>query len=152
VVIFTLRVSLTHRSQILNDQPDGSVCLELMAMEQLGKFYNEDFCMTSFGDAANGMLPHIAGSMSTGFIGVTTFLHEELNPRLEALSPTASNEEIARTLMEASANYEKKHRPLSQKLVDYSIQQGGIFSGGILDVNELSVRPRFLWQTVRGGA
>ena len=121
-----------------------------MAVEKLGTFFNEDLCMTSFGDAANGMVPHIAGSMSTGFIGVTTFLHEELNPRLQALSQSATNEEIAKTLMEAAANYEKKHRPLSQRLVDYSIQQGSIFSGGVLDVDELSMRPRYLWQTVRG--
>ena len=94
--------------QILNEQPDGCVCLELMAMEKLGGFFNEDLCMTSFGDAANGMLPHIAGSMSTGFIGVTTFLHERLNPRLQALSSSASNPEIAKALMDASTEYEKK--------------------------------------------
>ncbi|KAH8817269.1 hypothetical protein F5884DRAFT_694525 [Xylogone sp. PMI_703] len=132
--------------RILNDQPDGCVCLELMAVEKLGKFYNEDLCMTSFGDAANGMLPHIAGSMSTGFIGVTTFLRDELNPRFQALGPNASNDEIAEALMEASANYQAKHQPLSQKLADYSAEQGSVFAGGVLDVDELSMRPRFLWQ------
>jgi salicylate hydroxylase len=136
--------------QILNDQPDGCVCLELMTMEKLGTFFNNDLCMASFGDAANGMLPHIAGSMSTGFIGVTTFLYEELNPRIQSLNPSASNDKIAKVPMDASADYEKKHRPLSQKVVDYSIEQGDVWSGGVLDVDELSMRPRYLWQTIRG--
>lgn len=131
---------------MLNDQPDGCICLELMATEKLGKFYNEDLCMTSFGDAANGMLPHIAGSMSTGFIGSTTFLCDELNPRFKALGPNASNDEIAKTLMEASARYQEKHQPLAQKLADYSAEQGSVFAGGVLDVDKLSMRPRFLWQ------
>lgn len=103
--------------------------------------------MTSFGDAANGMLPHIAASMSAGFIGVTTFLHKELNPRIENLRPNASNAEIAEAIMEASAGYERTHRPLAQKLVDYSTEQGGLWSGGVLDVEKLATRPRFLWQS-----
>lgn len=103
--------------------------------------------MTLFGDSANGMLPHIAGSMSTGFIGVTTFLHEELNPRLKSLRPDASDEEISQVLMEASAAYDQKHRPLAQILHDYSVEQGPLWSGGVVDVDELSRRPKFLWQS-----
>ena len=41
--------------------------------------------------------------------------------------------------MDAAADYEKNHRHLSQKLVDYSIEQGSIFSGGVLDADELSL-------------
>ena len=119
-------------------------------METLGKFYNTDLCMTTFGDAANGMLPHIAGSMSTGFIGVTTFVHDEFNPLIESLNVDASDVEIAAAFMKASAGYETRHRPLAQKLVDYSVEQGSIFSGAVLDVDKLSMRPKFLWQTVKG--
>jgi salicylate hydroxylase len=135
---------------MLNDEPDGCQCLELMAMEKLGTFYNTDLCMTTFGDAANGMLPHIVGSISTGFIGVTTFLHNEFNPEIESLKADASDAEIAEILMKASAAYEATHRPLSQKLVDHSYEQGGIFSGAVLDVESLSTRPKFLWQAVKG--
>ncbi|KAK6607007.1 mannitol 1-phosphate dehydrogenase [Botrytis cinerea] len=131
---------------LLNDQPGGCVCLELTHMQTLGTFTNQSHCMTSFGDAANGMLPHIGGSMATGFIGVTTFLHEELNPRIHALNPNASNAEIAEVLMEASIAYERKHKPLAQKLVDYSREQGFVFSGGVTDAEELARRARFLWK------
>lgn len=102
--------------------------------------------MTSFGDAANGMQPHIAGSMSTGFIGVTTYLHEELNPRLSGLDVNASHVDIAEMLMDAAAGYEERHRPLAQTLVDYSDEQGKLWSSGELDLQKLSMRPRFLWQ------
>jgi salicylate hydroxylase len=134
---------------VLNDQPDGCQCLELMSMQKLGKFFSRDLCMTTFGDAANGMLPHIAGSMSTGFIGVTAFLHE-LNPRINSLKSDAGNAEIAEAIMDASAGYEEKHRPLAQKLVDFSAEQGGIFAGGIVDEDTLSRRPKFLWKTMSG--
>ncbi|KAI9646386.1 hypothetical protein NHQ30_004377 [Ciborinia camelliae] len=132
--------------QLLNDQPGGCICLELTHMHTLGTFYNQDLCMTSFGDAANGMLPHIGGSMATGFIGVTSFLLEELNPRIQALDSDASNAEIAKVLMEASIAYERKHKPLAQKLVDYSREQGFVFSGGVVDAEELARRARFLWK------
>ncbi|KAF7907559.1 uncharacterized protein EAF01_005145 [Botrytis porri] len=132
--------------RLLNDQPGGCVCLELTHMQTLGTFTNQSHCMTSFGDSANGMLPHIGGSMATGFIGVTTFLHEELNPRIHVLSPNASNAEIAKVLMEASIAYERKHKPLAQKLVDYSREQGFVFSGGVTDAEELARRARFLWK------
>jgi salicylate hydroxylase len=121
-------------------------CLDLTFMENLGAFFNEDLCITSFGDAANGMLPHIAGSMSTGFIGVTTYLHGELNPRLGELEDNASDTEIAEVLTRAGFAYEAKHRPLAQKLVDYSAEQGTLWAGGVLDGEKLSFRPRFLWQ------
>lgn len=101
--------------------------------------------MTTFGDAANGMLPHIAGSMSTGFIGVTVFLHEGLNPLIDRLSSDATNEEIADLVLEASALYDVTHRPLAQKLLDFTTEQGPLWSGGIVDVEELAKRPRFLW-------
>jgi len=101
----------------------------------------------SFGDAANGMLPHIAGSMSTGFIGTTTFLHDELNPRIASLAPDASDEEISAMLMQAADGYERKHKPLAQKLVDYSWEQGTIFNGGVTDTEVIATRPRFLWQS-----
>lgn len=84
--------------------------------------------------------------MATGFIGVTTFLVEELNPRIQNLNPHASNAEIAEVLMEASVAYERKHKPLAQKLVDYSREQGFVFSGGVVDAEELARRARFLWK------
>ncbi|KUJ16736.1 uncharacterized protein LY89DRAFT_585378 [Mollisia scopiformis] len=121
-------------------------CLDLMVMKKLGLFYNKELRMTSFGDAANGMPPHMGGSMSTGFIGVTTFLYQELNPRIESLSPQASNAEIAEIVMEASLEYEEKHRPLAQKLCDYSIEQGDIFTGGVIDIDEITRRPKSLWE------
>lgn len=116
-------------------------------MKHLGTFFNRDLCMTSFGDAANGMLPHIAGSMSTGFIGATTFLHDEFNPRIKSLAANAEKAEIAGALMDASAGYEREHRPLAQKLVDYSAEQADIWNGGVLDADVFSKRPRFLWET-----
>jgi salicylate hydroxylase len=118
-----------------------------MTLDELGPFYNTELCMTSFGDAASGMLPHIAGSMSTGFIGVTAFLHEGLNPLLDRLSSDATNEEIADLILEASALYDVTHRPLAQKLLDFTTEQGPMWSGGIVDVEELSKRPRFLWSS-----
>jgi hypothetical protein len=133
--------------QMLSEQEEGFQQLDLMTMITLGRFYNKDLCMTSFGDAANGMLPHIAGSMSTGFIGATKFLHDELNPCLKALDPQTSDAEISDALMDASSAYEKIHRPLAQKLLEYSIEQGTLWSSELLDLDELSKRPRFLWET-----
>lgn len=116
-------------------------------METLETFCNPSLSMISFGDAANGMLPHIAGSMSTGFIGACTFLHSQLNPNLANLTPDASNEEITKVLMEAANGYELTHKPLAQKLVDLSWEQGGIFNGGIIDTEILAERPRVLWRS-----
>jgi len=121
-----------------------------MHFERLGTFVNESLCMTSFGDAANAMTPHIAGSMSCGFIGTTTFLHEEWNPRVQSLSADASDADIARALVDASKAYEAKHRPLAQKLVDYSAEQGPLWSGGITDIETLRERPLFLWCSADG--
>jgi salicylate hydroxylase len=117
-----------------------------MVMKKLGCFVNESLRMTSFGDAANGMPPHMGASMSAGFIGVTNFLHKEWNPRLGNLAVDASKVEIAKMLAEASIEYEKQHRPLSQKLLDYSIGQGKVFMGQVLDVEEMQKRPKFLWR------
>jgi salicylate hydroxylase len=118
-------------------------------METLETFVNPELCMTTFGDAANAMTPHIAGSMSCGFIGCTTFLHEEWNPRIQSgkIPANASNEEIEAALLEASRGYEAKHRPLAQKLVNLSAEQGPLWSGGITDVDALRERPMFLWHS-----
>lgn len=85
--------------------------------------------------------------MSCGFIGCTTFLHEEWNERIRSnlLPADASNAEIADALIEASRAYEAKHLPLAQKLVDFSAEQGPMWSGGITDVSLLKERPFFLW-------
>lgn len=105
--------------------------------------------MTTFGDAANTMTPHIAGSMSCGFIGCTTFLHEEWNPLVHSgfLPSHATNSQIRASLIDASKAYETKHLPFAQKLVDISAQQGPMWSGGITDVHMLSERPLFLWHS-----
>lgn len=118
-------------------------------MEALGPLVNAELCMVTFGDAANAMTPHIAGSMSCGFIGCTTFLHEEWNPLvLSGSLPThATNSQIRASLIDASKAYESKHLPLAQKLVDISAQQGPLWSGGITDVHMLSERPLFLWHS-----
>ena len=118
-------------------------------MEQLESLFSPELCMTTFGDAANAMTPHIAGSMSCGVIGCTTFLHQEWNPRIRsgAISANATNEEIASALSEASLAYEKKHLALAQKLVDISAEQGPLWSGGITNIEELKVRPLILWNS-----
>lgn len=85
--------------------------------------------------------------MSCGFIGCTTFLHEEWNQRIRSglLPADASNAEITDALVDASRAYETKHLPLAQKLVDISAEQGPMWSGGITDVPLLKERPLFLW-------
>ncbi|RAL60130.1 hypothetical protein DID88_000755 [Monilinia fructigena] len=110
---------------LVNEQPGGCICLELTHMHTLGTFFNQDLC-----------------SMATGFIGVTTFLHEELNPRIRALNPDASNVRIAEVINEASIAYERKHKPLAQKLVDYSREQGFVFSGGVVDAERTSPKSK----------
>lgn len=118
-------------------------------MEKLERLFNPELCMTTFGDAANAMTPHIAGSMSCGVIGCTTFLHQEWNPRVKsgAIPENATNEKIAAALAEASLAYEKKHLPLAQQLVDISAEQGPLWSGGITNIAELKVRPLILWNS-----
>lgn len=130
-----------------SDTPGGCQRLEITHMERLETFFNPDLLITTFGDAANATTPHIAGSMSCGFIGCTTFLRDEWNSRIESglLAAEASVEEIAATLAEASQAYVEKHLPLAQKLVDISEEQGPLWSGGVIDVETLRERPLFLW-------
>lgn len=91
------------------------------------------------------MLPFIAGSMSTGFIGAATFLRA-YNRRIGALPPAATDAEIAAALADAAAAYDRAHRPLAQKLHDYSAEQGPLWCSGTVDVDELSRRPKVLWR------
>lgn len=107
---------------------------------------NKDLGITAFGDAANAMTPHIAGSMSCGFIGAATFL-KEWNPRVQALGPHASDAAIAEALYKSAEAYDSIHRPLAQKLLDFSAEQGPLWSGGVTDVETLSKRPMFLWHS-----
>lgn len=131
--------------QLLSETPGGPQRLELTNIGTLPAFSSPALPLTTFGDAANGMLPFIAGSMSTGFIGAATFLRE-FNSRIDALAPDASDEEISKALADASAAYDQKHRPLAQKLHDYSVEQGPLWSSATVDVDELSRRPKFLWK------
>lgn len=130
-----------------NDTRGGCQRLNITHMQKLETLVNPELCITLFGDAANVMTPHMAGSMSCGFIGCTTFLHEEWNRliRSGSLSADASNEQIAEALIKASQAYEVKHLPLAQKLVDMSAEQGPMWSGGVTDVKSLKERPLFLW-------
>lgn len=130
-----------------SDTRGGCQRLNITHMEKLETLFNSELCITLFGDAANAMTPHIAGSMSCGFIGCTTFLHEEWNQRIRSglLPADASNAEITDALVDASRAYETKHLPLAQKLVDISAEQGPMWSGGITDVPLLKERPLFLW-------
>ncbi|UNI24669.1 hypothetical protein JDV02_010400 [Purpureocillium takamizusanense] len=132
------------------ETPGGCQRLELSHLGEIGSLVNADLCMTTFGDAANAMTPHIAGSMSCGFIGCTTFLHEEWNPRVLSgeLPADASDAEIANALMEASRGYQEKHLPLAQRLVNASLEQASLWAGGIADVEVLRERPLFLWGCV----
>ncbi|GAM44081.1 hypothetical protein TCE0_060r19415 [Talaromyces pinophilus] len=130
-----------------SDTRGGCQRLNITHMEKLETLFNSELGITLFGDAANAMTPHIAGSMSCGFIGCATFLHEEWNQRIRSglLPADASNAEIADALVDASRAYEIKHLPLAQKLVDISAEQGPMWSGGITDVPLLKERPLFLW-------
>lgn len=83
--------------------------------------------------------------MSTGFIGVATFLRE-LNPLIESLALDASHDDISTIFLQASAAYDRKHRPLAQRIHDYSAEQGYLWSSGLVDVEGLSERPRYLWK------
>ncbi|KAK5993492.1 Salicylate hydroxylase-like protein [Cladobotryum mycophilum] len=134
---------------VQTDAVGGCQRLEITHTEKLETLVNPELCMTTFGDAANAMTPHIAGSMSCGVIGCAIFLHEEWNPRVSSgqISVDASNAEIAAALVEASQAYEAKHLPLAQTLVDMSAQQGPLWSGGITDVATLRERPLFLWHS-----
>lgn len=119
--------------------------MELASIGTLPSFFSRDLQLTTFGDAAHGMLPHIAGSMSTGFIGAALFIRE-LNGRIACLSDTASKADVSRAVMEAAAVYDAQHRPLAQQIHDHSAEQGMLWSSGLVNVDELSRRPLHLWQ------
>ncbi|KAK9419041.1 putative salicylate hydroxylase [Seiridium unicorne] len=119
--------------------PGGCQRLDMTHLGQLGAFTDSELPITLFGDAANAMTPHIAGSMSTGIVGVATFILE-WNSRLQT-----SELEIATTFNEASKIYDAKHRPVAQELVDRSFEQGGLWSGAITDADKLMEHPKFLW-------
>lgn len=101
--------------------------------------------MTCFGDAASPVLHHLGGVLSPGFIGVSVFLHEAMNPLINRLSIDATDEEIASLIMEASALYDVTHRELTQMLMDYNREQGSLWSNGPHDIDELTRRLTFLW-------
>lgn len=141
---------MANKLQLLHsDTRGGCARLNITHLGKIGTIFNPELGITLFGDAANAMTPHMAGSMFCGFIGCTTFLHEEWNRRIRsgALPADASNAQIADALVEASRAYEKKHLPLAQKLSDMSAEQGPMWSGGITDVELLTERPLFLWSS-----
>ncbi|KAM0812304.1 putative salicylate hydroxylase [Seiridium cardinale] len=119
--------------------------VELDNLVALDPFYHPDLCLTTFGDAASGKLPHLGGSLSSGAIGVSVFLHDGLNPLIDRLSHDATNEEITSLIMEASGLYDVTHRSLAQKLLDFSNEQGRLWMSGSIDIEELTRRPKFLW-------
>lgn len=106
---------------------------------QIGAFAKPDVAITLFGDAANAMTPHIAGGMSTGIVGVATFIRE-WNRGLQ--SPGM---DPATVFAAVSKVYETEHRPLAQELLNRSLEQGGRWSGGITNVETLMEHPKFLW-------
>ncbi|KAK7993306.1 hypothetical protein PG989_006687 [Apiospora arundinis] len=116
--------------------------LELSHLGELGAFTNGN--ITTFGDAANAMTPHMAGSMSTGIIGVAKFV-TEWNSRIQGLAADASDAEITRVFQAASKAYETAHLPLAQKIVKFSQEQQLRWGGGITDHDVLIERFHFLW-------
>lgn len=140
---------LDNLQLLYSDTPGGCQRLNLNHLGRLQTLVNPDLCLTLFGDAASAMTPHIAGSMSCGIIGCATFLHEEWNPLIRAkLLPNDSSDlEITIALNAASRSYEAKHLPLAQKLLDLSVEQGSLWSGGITEAETLTVRPQFLWSS-----
>lgn len=129
---------------------DGVERIEVNTLSHLEPFYNPDFCMTSFGDVAGGKSFHLGSPLSPGFIGVTAFLHDGLNPLIDRLSHDATNEEIASLIMEASSLYDVTHRTIAEKLVDADKQQGSIWCSGVVDMKEIMKRPQFLWTCADG--
>ncbi|ORY59192.1 putative salicylate hydroxylase [Pseudomassariella vexata] len=135
---------------LISSAPAGPQPLFLPTLTQLEPFYNASLCTTTFGDAAHGMPPHLAASLSTVFLGVTTFLRDGLNPLIDRLSCDATNAEIADLIMEAAAAYDVVHRPLAQKLLGLSQEQGELWSGGRTEVEELIRRSRVVWGCADG--
>ncbi|KAH8884882.1 putative salicylate hydroxylase [Thozetella sp. PMI_491] len=131
---------------LLAETPGGPQRLELKDLGKLQSFVNNNLGIAAFGDAANAMTPHIAGSMSCGFIGAATFL-QKWNARLESLGPEAKDTEIEEALRASAEEYDAAHRPLAQKLLDLSAEQGPLWSGGVTDVETLKERPMFLWHS-----
>ncbi|KAK8096534.1 FAD/NAD(P)-binding domain-containing protein [Apiospora kogelbergensis] len=117
--------------------------LELFHLGELGAFTNRN--VTTFGDAANAMTPHMAGSMSTGIIGVAKFVRE-WNARIQALpADDTTDSDITRVFRDASRAYEAAHRPLAQKIVRFSQEQQHRWGGGVTDYDVLAERFHFLW-------
>lgn len=104
----------------------------------MGTFVKAELPIILFGDAANAMTPHIAGSMSTGIFGAATFI-TQWNARLRD-----SGSHISTILSEVSKAYEFEHKPTAQKLMDLSLEQGGRWSGGITDTRSLLEHPTYL--------
>ncbi|KAH8657925.1 hypothetical protein BX600DRAFT_514464 [Xylariales sp. PMI_506] len=129
--------------QMLVDE--GCQRLELTHLGELGAFTNPELLITTFGDAANAMCPHMAGSMSTGVIGVATFV-QEWNKRVQSLNPDASDVEIAKVFADASQAYESRQKPLAQTIVNDSLRQGEFgWSSGSTDHDYLKGTFPFLW-------
>ncbi|ORY63469.1 putative salicylate hydroxylase [Pseudomassariella vexata] len=132
-------------NMLIDLTPGGCQRLELMHLGQLGPFTNPELNITTFGDSANAMTPHMAGSMSTGIIGVATFV-QEWNKRAHALKSEASHADIAFALAQASQAYEARHKPLAQNIVDASLRQGEFgWSSGITDADTLTRPFHSLW-------
>jgi salicylate hydroxylase len=130
--------------QLLKHTPGGFQRLEMMHLGELGTYVNPELCVTTFGDAANAMPPHLAGSLSTGIVGIATFL-KELTKRSETLAPDSSDTDIKRVLVESAEAYEARHKPLAQKFVNLSVDQGTRWSGGVTDENKLREYLYQLW-------
>jgi salicylate hydroxylase len=128
--------------------PDGCQRLEMMHLGKLGTYVNSELCITTFGDAANAMPPHLAGSLSTGIVGVAVFI-AELKKRSEVLGPDVSDTKIKSVLNESALAYETLHMPLAQKFTDLSVEQGGRWSSGITDVDKLRENLLKLWGVAR---
>lgn len=119
--------------------PGGCQRLDITHIGQLEAFTKPEVPITLFGDAANAMTPHIAGSMSTGIIGAATFI-KEWNKRLKAIDV-----DVAAALVESSKIYDTNHRRLAQELVNRSLEQGSRWSGAITNPEILLEHPKFLW-------
>lgn len=124
----------------------GCQRLELMHLGNLGAFTNTDLHITTFGDSANGMTPHMAGSMSIGIVGVAAFV-QEWNKRVDALAADAPDADIAGAFDEASQAYETRHKAIAQKIIDFSSEQGPKrWSSGNTDHDFLIERFFLLWK------
>lgn len=119
-----------------------------MHLGQLGTYTNPGLCITTFGDAANAMLPYLAGSMATGIVGIAAFIIE-LKKRSEVLAPDATDHDIKTVLIDAAEAYEARHKPLAQKFVDLSVEQGTRCGGGVTDVEKLRENLYQMWNMAK---